>query len=528
MRPLISLILSCVLLQPAFAQQTQSPPAQQPDTSYHLLWYKGKKIRPNVLLTRAYDTVTFIPAKNKVKVVSKSGKGKIYDGMMAELSKTPQRMKETMQFFAAKFPKTMVPYMAEPIQAAYKRIQDDLTGALSNTIDLSPLKQEIGSLKNPDLPATNVTENNLQSGSAPQAQPAKLQKMPQNLSDYGNLEPGQIREVPEMKELLDYYEKYKNEEITWAPVPPTNDYAYCTLCDSAKEARWQRDYEIFRKEFVGRDEYMMQRIMGMARDAELYFPEPLQDEINNQLLEPVAAWIIERADKRARLLVEKYIDDPSRVRAVVSLILGIDRFQQLFGLNKGDDYFPAAFRRSIETISKMLLKAMKEYDYPLILNMNAILSADRQFQLVGGVPAVNMVELLNFNQFKLHVDVSAKASGDKGYQLAQVRGDNWYAAIPGKDCTLQWVLLGPDKSRLKVELLSAEIRGGGGEIPYVGTKDWQAPKPAMRIEFCGNGKDTVEAYAFNAEGFNEIWQYPAPAGATKAANMNAVLTGCFV
>ncbi|MGB8192200.1 MAG: hypothetical protein WCF67_09790, partial [Chitinophagaceae bacterium] len=140
---------------------------------------------------------------------------------------------------------------------------------------------------------------------------------------------------------------------------------------------------------------------------------------------------------------------------------------------------------------------------------------------------LNTFELINFNQFKMQVKVSAKVSGDGAYQLAEVQGDNWYAAVPDKQCKLQWILMGPDKNKLKVKLMAAEMRGKGASVPYVGTKDWEAPKPKMRIDFCGNSADTVEAYTFQAENGQELWQLP-PQGPTKMSAMNTVLTACFI
>ena len=53
----------------------------QTDTSCQLLWYKGKKIKPNILHTPKGDTVRFNPASGELKVISKSGDGKRFDNM---------------------------------------------------------------------------------------------------------------------------------------------------------------------------------------------------------------------------------------------------------------------------------------------------------------------------------------------------------------------------------------------------------------------------------------------------------------
>ncbi|MEI9810883.1 MAG: hypothetical protein WDO16_25075 [Bacteroidota bacterium] len=83
----------------------------QADTSYQLLWYAGKKIKPNVLLTPKGDTVIYNPAKGEIKVVSKNGPGKKFDNMLAELNKTPQRAQQMVNRLS-RMPKIMLPYYA--------------------------------------------------------------------------------------------------------------------------------------------------------------------------------------------------------------------------------------------------------------------------------------------------------------------------------------------------------------------------------------------------------------------------------
>ncbi|MGB8193743.1 MAG: hypothetical protein WCF67_17560, partial [Chitinophagaceae bacterium] len=375
------IVLSALLTQPLFARQApvNSASAQQADTSYHLLWYKGKKIKPNVLLTPKYDTVTYIPSKGRLKIVSKAGNGKAYDKMLAELNKTPQRMSEAMQLFAAKLPKSMVPYMAAPLAAAYSRIQDDFTGPLSNLIDLPLLKPAENSATRAEIQADDKINENVpvQQVALQQAPPdgGTITDWPIDKDGYIKLKPEDIKRIASVKEVLAYYERHKNEAINYVPAPPTNDYQYCNECDTAKETRWKRDFEVFRKELAGRDEYMMQQILGMMRQAQLLDIDGIQQEVM-RLMIPVLDWLIDRADKRGRLLVEKYVEDPTRVRALCSIILGIDRHMQLLGMGQQDEFYANAFMRATKTIADLLERSIKEYDYGMALNMIAILSTD--------------------------------------------------------------------------------------------------------------------------------------------------------
>lgn len=79
----------------------------QTDTSCQLLWYKGKKIKPNILHTPKGDTVRFNPASGELKVISKSGDRKRFNNMMLEFNKTNQLIQQQITRFA-KFPKPVL------------------------------------------------------------------------------------------------------------------------------------------------------------------------------------------------------------------------------------------------------------------------------------------------------------------------------------------------------------------------------------------------------------------------------------
>ena len=61
----------------------------------YLLWYKGKKIRNNVLLTTKGDTVFYQPSKGTLRVSVKKGTDK-FAPIQSELGKTDQRIKQTL------------------------------------------------------------------------------------------------------------------------------------------------------------------------------------------------------------------------------------------------------------------------------------------------------------------------------------------------------------------------------------------------------------------------------------------------
>lgn len=540
MRLSLYVLLAMVLATPVYAQQ--APAQVQADTSYHLLWYKGKKLKPNVLLTPRLDTVTYIPAKGKLKVVSKAGVGRHYDLMLAEIARTPQRMKEKMSEFAARVPKTLVPHLAAPLERAYNQVMDDYKEILSNNIDL-PKAFTIQELIKPSA-ASGITQqkNTALANDAASEKPVAAQQQSAGYAESGILtdvpldangaiilKPKDAHRLAQIREVLDYYERHKNDVINDVPQPPSYSLSYCTRCDSTYEQNWERQHNAFIEEMMGEDRHILQQIFSISRSAELFFYEELFLEVN-RLIYPVLGWIMERADKRCRVLAKKYGEDPRYTRSVMSALLALDRQQQLMGFPQPDYFNGNAIIHSLEKTAEIYIKAMKEYDYSLLLDIERLLGMDRQFQLIGGKQPVSTYDVITFNQFKMEFQITGKAAGDKGYQLAELKGKNWYAAVPDqKTCKLNWILMGPNMNKLSAQLVAAEMKGGGGEINYVGTKSWEAVKPKMRIDFCeGGGTDTVEAYTFQAAGSTELWQYPAPTGVINMGHMNTILTGCFV
>ncbi|HYE54916.1 MAG TPA: hypothetical protein VD996_08740, partial [Chitinophagaceae bacterium] len=366
--------------------------AQEPDTTYQLLWYKGKKIRTNVLLTPKLDTVFYQPSKGLVKVVSKTGSGKRLDNIMIELARTPQRMNQMMQKLSGALPKPLAPYYAIHVKNAYTQVQEDLTEAISNTIVL------------PGIEPVQAGVPQSTAFKAQTAQPAK-DKHP-----FDGLTVADVKNLPLVKEILEYHEKVKNETITWVPTPPRNDLTYCLSCDSTKEKQFDHDFKVFRKEFFGSDEPIFIKILAVMREAELLMNKEERDEVR-RLLNPVFEHIMARLTSKAMLLAEKYADDPYRGRAVAMMVLSIERQRQLLGLHDGGDVLGGVFMRTQEALKNLVDKAISEYDYTIALDVRLILATERQFQLLGG-KGFDLDRVLGFNQFKMKLDISGKVEGD--------------------------------------------------------------------------------------------------------------------
>lgn len=468
----------------------------QTDTSYQLLWYKGKKIKPNVLLTTKGDTVRFNPSTGTIKVVGKSGTGKKFDQMLVEVNKTNQRIQQQVDRFS-KMPKPVIPYLAKPVQASFQAVQQQYSKLLSNSIVL------------PDIPGTSK-----QTGVGGAVLETTLED----------------EFEATIRSFRDYYRDHANDNLQNVPVPPSYDYRYCFTCDEAGNSAFEKAMERFREELTKGDGEMLQKALLLGRKAFYAFGEGEKLRAVNREMEMMTNYIFGRAEVRVAALIKQYMDDPDKTYAVLQVTLETDRVRQLMGHE--DEYDPIPkdyFERAYFAVKKKFFQAVEERDYSIALNLQAILILERTMQL-HGIPSDGFLDkMMGFNQFKLYSNITGKAGNEEGYIAGHLRGDNWFAAVPDSSCRLRWVQLGPLVHQSKFNLLSAEFRGAAMDIPYVGTKTWNSDIPLIRVDFCATSTDSIVAYPFYPEvDQQELWQFPAPMGVMAVSQLRAVLLGSFM
>ena len=227
-------IAAVVLYQKTSAQQIKI------DTSYHLFFYKGKKVKENVSLTPKGDTISYNPVKRTLKKVSKSGTGKDLDKILAEVNKTDKRMKEMMQKLAASLPRTVAPYYAKPLKEAYDEVKEVYGEALSNTMTM------------PEMQGSET--NNRMKGD--------LQKL-------------ETETAKVMTQIQSYIEKYKNAPVE-VPTPPEKDFRYCSQCDKEKKSLYDKLVKEFDKELRAEEDKLLGMILANERSWQLSGSEEIK------------------------------------------------------------------------------------------------------------------------------------------------------------------------------------------------------------------------------------------------------------
>jgi hypothetical protein len=473
--------------------------AQQPDTSYHLLWYKGKKLKANTLLTVKKDTVRFDPVKSILKVTHAAGNGKKLDQMLKEFDKTPQRMNEMAKRMQAGMPKTLVPAYVTTMQDAYSGVRAEFGSCLSNSIQ---------------LPVRTFSPPTASKGRGP---------------SFINYEPEEDLFEVEMQKLLAYYEAHKNEKITFVPTPPRREFTYCAMSDKGIEEGYERDFEQFRKELLGKDAEIWQSMLELSRYSQIMLPD-VDQLYTNRRLDPLNELLLQRLYDRGVLLIKQFGDDPYRCWSLIKIILMIDRQLALIGWHEEQNLASLhwdLFEKALSSWKKMFEKAMQEYDYSVALNLHAILAIERMAQLHDLGTKLPLEKLLQFNRFKLNLHVSAKLQAKEGYQLTELEGDNWYSAVPDSTGKLVWILVGPLVNKITMNLKAAEFRGPV-DFPYIGTRKWEGQMPNIKLDFCNRQADTLDIYMFHAQGHKETWVFPKPQGAIDILVVSGILAATFL
>jgi hypothetical protein len=498
----------CVLACTVTAASAQT---KKPD---HLLWYKGKLIKPNVLLTETGDTVFYTPQKRQVKVVSKSGTGKQLDRMFAELNNSSKRIDAAVQKIKQIAPRYLWADLSNAVDKAFSSVTDEWKPMLGNTITLpegdpafaSSLKSAIGKGGTFHLTeAANPWEENR----------------------YEEL----------LKKFRAFREKHKEDNPGLLPVPPRYDFSYCFPCDSIAQDRYDKEVRRFVAEVSATDTEIMNEALQFSAYMQKGIASGLFDEDANNETWDFIHFLLKRGASRAALLLEKYEKDAARLPAILNYVLPVHRQLQLMGETSnptaltGLNYFDKVFA----TLHDHFSTAMKEKDYAVALNIHFMLKLERERQILGQPlnGDQNLIEqYLHFNQFKLNSNITAKLGQDDKYIAGHVRGDNWFYALPDVEtCRLNWILASKTTDRTaKYKLLAAEF--GGAPVKYVGTKEWQSQPPIIKMDFCYvEGKkvtDSILANSFHPEGFREQWHYPEPAGVMEVENLSAALTACFL
>jgi hypothetical protein len=488
------------------------PVSAQTDTSYRLLWYKGKKIKPNLLLTPLSDTIRFDPVKRTVKVTSKKSAAGKSASMLAELNKTSQRIEENIKIFSS-LPKIAQPAYVEELETCYLEIQEEVSPLLSNTLTL------------PD--ATGFIKKNISSGGKGASW------------DLLSEEPDWKQALQELRD--DVKRLNAMPLFTQMPEPPFAPMEYGAVC---RRSQWSKDIRNkaieYAKKLKADEEAVVFKALllsNAAQDLNEDEQKYVQQQVND-----VLTFLHKRVERKISSVVNTYGDIPNAARGLMLVIFLLQSEHEAI---LPEVPFNHAFAYKLcDALIKGLEDALERREYAVGLNVEFYLKMERYCQMAGyEIPnrAALREKFFRFNQFRLDLHIAGKVQGPGGTIETELKGKNWFMAIPNRrTCRLDWILVGPDLKKLEMDMVKKEMVTKV-QIPYVGGKKWQSTVPEIKVDFYirwsdGNGqsadaevlKDSIIVHSFYEGNYNELWKFPPPTGVTKIMVSQSVLLGSFM
>lgn len=354
---------------------------------------------------------------------------------------------------------------------------------------------------------------------------------------------------PIYEDIMAYAERVRQEKAFDLPVPPAADYFHCWACDPQR----QDDYDTLVAHYVGdffkEDAKRIRNILSIFRECLLlgiwhtdfdggkginasradpkmanaidatfgntYHPTSCTFLFNaeydlRRALEAIVLHELARADA----LWRKYRKDHMRLAPVIAVNLRILRDASMLGFHTASGEFMAgAAEEMFRFYEEWSDKLLKERDFSQIPNIPFMLLTYRQSVLLGHDQSSeqrDMNDLINFNRFKLTIDLRTRVGKGSAFQTLHFHGQGYLLAVFDSTDCVRWVPWGwhdNENSGLPVTLLEAVWQQPDISISYEGTRDFYMRSLLFRMHRCDSGdRDTLIATGFSpAPGKQANW-----------------------
>lgn len=454
-----------------------------------ILWYKGKKIDQNTLVTTKGRVVRYDRQNNRVLVQMSEKKDTNFLKIVTNLGKSKQltqnyinrKSAEKNSFFD--YPVVML------AMKNYELIEKDFDKVVNNSLELP------GTGANPRAEIFSESSSN---NSGPSAN-----------SDY-SIDSYVQQQYEYIQSLIN------NPPPLDVSPPPKQEYSLCYYCDPGAQERYYREKEIWSDGFNEYEVSIMSRILAIERyyqlmglDGDAEVGTMFTGELGN-------AWNFaqDRMEKKIEILKQRYENDIYRYVAVVSTILGVERQKQLLGYASDDaSYELKVFSSGV--FEKFITDRIAANDYDVIFNYAMILGFARQTQLLGYVDDDEDVygslieSVVNHNRFSLTMDLDFELhmGGDKPIIIATgtmtTKHKIYLSLGRTNDCKWQFYRFDPNYDlggitpQEEAYMIPLIITGGEKKVlkgenyvnyGYSGPTDVLMPFPSFRITFCNTSQ----------------------------------------
>ena len=360
-----------------------------------LLWYKGKKINQNTLITTRGRVIQYDRQNNRVLVQYNEKKDTNVLKLITNLSRSRQWTINMINDVAGRknssfdYPLMMMTIKRfDLIEKSYNKLAD-------NTINLP--SSFAGRRANIVFPGDNTSG------------PSENME----LSDNNSFDPV-VEMHREMMALLN-----NPPAIDDFPVPPAEEFDLCYYCDTTAQEKFFKDLDAWHDKFIEYEDKLLSYFFGIQRYFALLGIESTEFSSENILhtdiptlsedLGKAYGLAMERLRQKNRIIEDRYSNDIHRVMIVILCNLSLERQYALMGM--ADDL------RSLE-LELLAFKVLEEYiaeqknrkNYNVIFNYALILGVDRQKALLGlGDEEISSTsfyfKLVDYNRFAFTMDI---------------------------------------------------------------------------------------------------------------------------
>jgi hypothetical protein len=479
------------------------PPPTKAQAKDNLLWYKGKKIDNNTLITTSGMIVRYDRRQSRIITQSDPKKDSGFINLVSKLSKTESLKND----FASRTKQIKNSFLMYPeIIKAYDEfdlIRKRFDELARNTIVLPSITGMTAS--------TPFTGNQRMSGPFWEWQPEDI------------LPIGFQQVYQELLQLM-------NNPAALDVVPPPKRPSNLCLCDQQARMNYENQLRQWMQACWAHEDELINKVEKLHRF--------LAD--NNSLdisqtpniysdLDRALKMATEQKDQKLERLISNYGSDVQREEAIALAIIATEREKQKMGSGEVSATFNHTGLFSSDNFERYIATAMEGKDYNVVFDYSLYLSHEYHKQLFGGQSNIDETayfrwqgRLEAYNRFKLTIDLDFEhhyvvRDGDIMQKSSGViKSTPLLVSLGRLGCKWQLFIHDTnyendeeDKFRIPFKVASGTRQIKKEEIwvsyPYVGPKDMLMVFPSFRLSFCQNsGSDSalMEVLRYKNEIFN--------------------------
>jgi hypothetical protein len=322
-----------------------------------LLWYRGKKIDQNTLITTKGRVIQYDKQNNRVRVQYNEKKDTSILKIIANLAKSrlwtknyvDKKSAEKNSFFD--YPMVML------AMERFELIEKEFDKIANNALELPGTGTQ---------PRAEIFYDLFSTNTGPSA------------NTEGSIDPYIKEQMEIIKSLMN------NAPPLDVTPPPKAEFGLCYYCDPGAQERYYREKEIWGTAFTEYEASIMNRVLAIERYYQLLGVDS-EPEVGTMFTGELGdAWGFaqNRIDQKIELLKQRFGRDIYRYECVVTQMLARERQRQLLGM--GDDF--AAVEPEIMGLSifyDFIMDRIAANDYDVMFNYAMILGFARQKQLLG-------------------------------------------------------------------------------------------------------------------------------------------------